>query len=305
MFSSPHFAPLMTRCRTNAHAAPIPAPINTIGRIRAATGPGATHTPTPARPAPIADGPIMINRGGHSSESEATESAAVVHAKDANATMYPAPSGLTPCKRCKKSGAYIASGLYPADMSSIIQSPAPVPDRSENASLGRSGAAARRSVRIIRANAAMVAPMSVALIARPVATLAADKSAIAPQINATRPAGKVRLTAWSLRLSAGSVKKGAGTEQAPKSRDRDKRAAPVPIARKHAADQRPDQHGDRPDAREQTKDFWPKRFGKCIAHEHIGESREQAAPQSLHKASGDHKTNRGRTGTQHGTGCVD
>ena len=105
MFSSPPFAPLITRCRTNAHAAPIPAPINTIGRIKAATGPGAINTPTPARPAPIAEGPIMINRGGHSSESDATESAAVVHANDAKATMYPAPSGLTPCKRCKKSGA--------------------------------------------------------------------------------------------------------------------------------------------------------------------------------------------------------
>ena len=47
----------------------------------------------------------MINRGGHSSESGATASAAVVHANDAKATMYPAPSGLIPCKRCKKSGA--------------------------------------------------------------------------------------------------------------------------------------------------------------------------------------------------------
>jgi hypothetical protein len=87
MFSSPPFAPLITRCRTNAHAAPIPAPINTIGRMRAATGPGAIKTPTPARPAAIAEGPIMINRGGHSSESDATESAAVVHANDAKATM--------------------------------------------------------------------------------------------------------------------------------------------------------------------------------------------------------------------------
>jgi hypothetical protein len=65
-------------------------------------------------------------------------------------------------------------------MSSIIQSPAPVPDRRENASLGRSGAAARRSARIIRTNATTVAVMSMALIARPVATFAADKSAIAP-----------------------------------------------------------------------------------------------------------------------------
>src|SRR5271169_3752146 len=65
MFSSPPFAPLITHCRTNAYAAPIPAPINTIGGIRAATGPGAIKTPTPARPAPIAEGPMMINRGGH------------------------------------------------------------------------------------------------------------------------------------------------------------------------------------------------------------------------------------------------
>jgi len=47
----------------------------------------------------------MINRGGHSSESDATESAAEVHAKDAKATMYPAASGLSPCRRCRKSGA--------------------------------------------------------------------------------------------------------------------------------------------------------------------------------------------------------
>ena len=73
--------------------------------MRAATGPAAIKTPTPARPAPIAEGPIMINRGGHSSESDATESAADVHANDAKATMYPAPSGLSPCRRCKKSGA--------------------------------------------------------------------------------------------------------------------------------------------------------------------------------------------------------
>src|SRR6202040_1326739 len=45
MFSSPPFAPLITRCRTNAHAAPIPAPINTIGRIKAVTGPKAINTP--------------------------------------------------------------------------------------------------------------------------------------------------------------------------------------------------------------------------------------------------------------------
>src|SRR5689334_15853554 len=57
-------------------------------------------------------------------------------------------------------------------MSSIIQSPAPVPDRSENASLDRSGASARRSVRIIRINATTVAAISTASIARPVATLA-------------------------------------------------------------------------------------------------------------------------------------
>jgi len=38
MFSSPPFAPLITRCRTNAHPAPIPAPIDAIGRMRAATG---------------------------------------------------------------------------------------------------------------------------------------------------------------------------------------------------------------------------------------------------------------------------
>src|SRR6266481_400319 len=82
MFSSPFFAPIITRCRTNAHAAPIPTPISTIGRIKAVTGPGAINTPTPARPAPIAEGPIMINRGGHSSESDATASAAVVHAND-------------------------------------------------------------------------------------------------------------------------------------------------------------------------------------------------------------------------------
>src|SRR5580704_11998392 len=101
----------------------------------------------------------------------------------------------------------MASGLYPTDISRIIQSPAPVRDRSENASLGRSGAAVRRSVRIIRTNATTVAVMSMALIARPVATLAADKSAIAPQIKATRPAGKVGVTAWSLRLSAERVKR--------------------------------------------------------------------------------------------------
>ena len=35
VLTSPPFALLMTRCRTNAHAAPIPAPINTIGRIAA------------------------------------------------------------------------------------------------------------------------------------------------------------------------------------------------------------------------------------------------------------------------------
>jgi hypothetical protein len=58
-----------------------------IGKIKAATGPGAIKTPTPARPAPITEGPIMINRGGHSSESDATESAAMVHANDAKATM--------------------------------------------------------------------------------------------------------------------------------------------------------------------------------------------------------------------------
>lgn len=87
MFSSPSFALLIRRCRTNAHAAPIPAPIKMIGRTRAATGSGAIKTPTPAKPAPIAEGPIMINRGGHSSDSDATESATVVHDNDAKATM--------------------------------------------------------------------------------------------------------------------------------------------------------------------------------------------------------------------------
>ena len=38
MFSSPPVAPLITRCRTNAHTAPIPVPINAIGKMRAATG---------------------------------------------------------------------------------------------------------------------------------------------------------------------------------------------------------------------------------------------------------------------------
>ena len=38
MFSSPPCAPLITRCRTNTHPAPIPAPIDAIGRMRAATG---------------------------------------------------------------------------------------------------------------------------------------------------------------------------------------------------------------------------------------------------------------------------
>ena len=60
---------------------------STIGRIGAVTGPSAIKTPTPAGPAPIAEGPRMINRGGHSPEKDATESAAVVHANDAKATM--------------------------------------------------------------------------------------------------------------------------------------------------------------------------------------------------------------------------
>jgi hypothetical protein len=38
-------------------------------------------------------------------QGDLPQSAAVVHANDAKATVYPAPSGLTPCKRCKKSGA--------------------------------------------------------------------------------------------------------------------------------------------------------------------------------------------------------
>jgi hypothetical protein len=100
-------------------------------------------------------------------------------------------------------------------MSKTIQSPAPVPDRNENAPLGRSGAVARRSVRIIRTNATTVAVMSMAAIARPVATLAADKSAIAPQIKTRRLAGKVRLTAWSLPLSAGSVKRALAASRQP------------------------------------------------------------------------------------------
>jgi hypothetical protein len=60
---------------------------STIGRIGAVTGPSAIKTPTPAEPAPIAEDPRMINRGGHSPEKDATESAAVVRANDAKATM--------------------------------------------------------------------------------------------------------------------------------------------------------------------------------------------------------------------------
>lgn len=48
--------------------------------------PGAISTPTPASPAPIAEGPITINRGCHSPDSDATASAAVVHASDDKAT---------------------------------------------------------------------------------------------------------------------------------------------------------------------------------------------------------------------------
>src|SRR5215472_12176534 len=100
-------------------------------------------------------------------------------------------------------------------MSRTIQRPAPVRDRSENASLGRSGAGARRSVRIVKANATIVAAMSRALTVGPVATLAADKSAIAPQTKATRPAGKARLGASSLLRPVGSVKKEAAASRHP------------------------------------------------------------------------------------------
>jgi hypothetical protein len=86
----------------------------------------------------------------------------------------------------------LASGLYPTDISSIIQSP------HQSRTIGKmhrlAGAEQLRadSLRIIRTSAATVAVISMALIARPVARLAVDKSAIAPRIKAMRPAGKVR-----------------------------------------------------------------------------------------------------------------
>src|SRR4029077_19194456 len=81
-----------------------------------------------------------------------------------------------------------------------------------------------------------------------------------------------------LSLSIGRKReKRASTEQAPHPSDRYKRAAPVPIAREYAADQRSGQHGNRPNTREQTENSRPKRFRKCIADEHIGESREKTA----------------------------
>ena len=72
MFSSPSLAPVIARCRTNAHAAPIPAPINTIGQDQGRDRSGAIKPPTPARPAPIAEGPTTSNRGGHSSRITVT-----------------------------------------------------------------------------------------------------------------------------------------------------------------------------------------------------------------------------------------
>ena len=80
MFPSPSLAPPIT----NPHVAPIPAPMAGSG---AATGPGAIKTATPATPAPIAVGPITMSPGGHSSESNPTQSAAVVHANDAKVAM--------------------------------------------------------------------------------------------------------------------------------------------------------------------------------------------------------------------------
>src|SRR6202022_3648013 len=88
--------------------------------------PGRHQQPKPEHTPPTGIWPPAINRPGHSSESDATVSAAPVHASDAPATMYPAVSGLTACNRCRHSGAYIASGLYAIDKSQTIHSPAPV-----------------------------------------------------------------------------------------------------------------------------------------------------------------------------------
>jgi hypothetical protein len=86
-------APLMTCCAMKAQQAPMPIPIAAIGSGSAATGPGAISTPTPSRPLAITVGPAMISRGGHAADSDATLSAAVVHASEDPATMYPAVSG--------------------------------------------------------------------------------------------------------------------------------------------------------------------------------------------------------------------
>src|SRR5580704_8966109 len=94
-----------------AQQTPIPMPIREIGRRRAAAGPGVIIMATPNNPALIAIGPATISRAGHLSVSDATVSAAAVHASEAPATMYPAVSGLSPCNLCRNSGAYIASGL--------------------------------------------------------------------------------------------------------------------------------------------------------------------------------------------------
>src|SRR6266849_1877710 len=63
----------------------IPMPIREIGGSRAATGPGTITTATPNNPALIAIGPATISRAGQLSVSDATESAAAVHASDAPA----------------------------------------------------------------------------------------------------------------------------------------------------------------------------------------------------------------------------
>src|SRR6202045_4668216 len=188
-----------------AQQTPIPMPIREIGRSRAATGPGTITTATPNNPALIAIGPATISRAGQLSVSDATESAAAVHASDAPATMYPAVSGLSACNRCRNSGAYIASGLYAIDSNQTIHSPAPVADRREKASLGRSATVALRSIRSIRTNVPIAATINALLIAGPTKTLASDSRAIPAHIKATRRAGTLGSVTSSLAASTGRI----------------------------------------------------------------------------------------------------
>jgi hypothetical protein len=79
MFSSPPFGPLITRAAEQTPTQRLSRSYQYDRRDQGRDRPGRHQNPTPARPAPIAEGPITINRGGHSSESDATESAAYIH----------------------------------------------------------------------------------------------------------------------------------------------------------------------------------------------------------------------------------